>query len=61
MSDFLTNLKRNRFEKRDQMVLVDAADEIVWVVGLRINDRFKITSKTTDRLRIELLQSASSL
>lgn len=61
VSDFLTNLKRNRFEKRDQMVLVDAADEIVWVVGLRINDRFKITPKTTDRLRIELLQSASSL
>lgn len=61
VSNFLTNLKRNRFEKRDQMVLVDAADEIVWVVGLRINDRFKITPKTTDRLRIELLQSASSL
>lgn len=61
VSDFLTNLKRNRFEKRDQMVLVDAADEIVWVVGLRINDRFKITPKTTNRLRIELLQSASSL
>ena len=61
VSDFLTNLKRNRFDKRDQMVLVDAADEIVWVVGLRINDRFKITPKTTDRLRIELLQSASSL
>ena len=61
VSDFLTNLKRNRFEKRDQVVLVDAADEIVWVVGLRINDRFKITLKTTDRLRIELLQSASSL
>jgi len=61
VSDFLTNLKRNRFEKRDQMVLVDAADEIVWVVGLRINDRFKITPKTTDRLRIELLQSVSSL
>lgn len=61
VSNFLTNLKRNRFEKRDQMVLVDAADEIVWVVGLRINDRFKITPKTTNRLRIELLQSASSL
>lgn len=61
VSDFLTNLKRNRFEKRDQMVLVNAADEIVWVVGLRINDRFKITPKTTNRLRIELLQSASSL
>ena len=61
VSDFLTNLKRNRFEKRDQIVLLDAADEIVWVVGLRINDRFKITPKTTDRLRIELLQNASSL
>ena len=61
VSNFLTNLKRNRFEKRDQMVLVDAADEIVWVVGLRINDHFKITPKTTNRLRIELLQSASSI
>lgn len=40
ISDFLTNLKRNRFEKRNQLVLLDATGTILWVLGLRINDRF---------------------
>ena len=41
VSDFLTNLKRNRFEKRNQLVLLDATGTILWVLGLRINDHFK--------------------
>ena len=55
MSDFLTNLKRNRFEKRNQLVLLDATGTILWVLGLRINDRFKLTSKSTSCLQIEIL------
>ena len=55
VSDFLTNLKRNRFEKRNQLVLLDATGTILWVLGLRINDRFKMTPQSTSCLRIEIL------
>ena len=55
MSDFLTNLKRNRFEKSNQLVLLDATGTILWVLGLRINDHFKLTPKSTSCLRIEIL------
>ena len=55
VSDFLTNLKRNRFEKRNQLVLLDATGTILWVLGLRINDRFKLTSQSSSCLRIEIL------
>ena len=55
VSDFLTNLKRNRFEKRNQLVLLDATGTILWVFGLRINDHFKLTSQSSSCLRIEIL------
>ena len=56
VSDFLTNIKRNRFEKRNQLVLLDATGTILWVLGLRINDHFKLTPQSTSCLRIEALQ-----
>ncbi len=55
VSDFLTNLKRNRFEKRNQLVLLDSAGTILWVLGLRINDRFKLTPQSSSCLQIEIL------
>ena len=55
VSDFLTNLKRNRFEKRNQLVLLDATGTILWVLGLRINDHLKLTSQSSSCLRIEIL------
>ncbi len=55
VSDFLTNLKRNRFEKRNQLVLLDATGTILWVLGLRINDHFKMTPQSTSCLQIEIL------
>ena len=55
VSDFLTNLKRNRFEKRNQLVLLDATGTILWVLGLRINDHFKLTPQSCSCLQIEIL------
>ena len=55
VSDFLTNLKRNRFEKRNQLVLLDATGTILWVLGLRINNHFKLTSQSSSCLQIEIL------
>ena len=55
VSDFLTNRKRNRFEKRTQLVLQDATGTILWVVGQRINHHFRLTEETTKCLRVEVL------
>ena len=55
VSDFLTNLKRNRFEKRNQLVLLDATGTILWVLGLRINNHFKLTPQSSSYLQIEIL------
>ncbi len=45
VSDFLTDLKVNRFEKERQTVLLSGTD-IVWVVGRRTDDRYRVTSVT---------------
>ena len=45
LSDFLTDQKLNLFEKENQPVLMDG-DEIVWVVGRRISERYKVDDTT---------------
>jgi tRNA(Ile)-lysidine synthase len=51
VSDFLIDEKVSMPEKRRQFVLT-AGDQIVWVVGRRIDNRNKVTSKTENVLRI---------
>ena len=52
VSDFLTDLKLNLFEKRRQLVVTDASGAILWVVGRRTSHRHRVTSDTTKVLRI---------
>lgn len=54
VSDFLTDLKKNVFEKERQL-LVCSGDKIAWVVGERPDDRFRVTEYTRHILRIQLL------
>lgn len=54
VSDFLTDMKQNILEKRRQLVVVDAKGEILWLVGLRTDHRFRITPETSTVLRIGL-------
>ena len=51
VSDFLNDIKINSFEKKDQLVLVNK-DKIVWVMGKRLDERFKITSNTKKVLKL---------
>ena len=46
VSDFYNDLGFTTFQKKTTPILVDANDQIVWIVGHRIDDRFKITEKT---------------
>ncbi len=51
IQDFLVDLKVPG-RKRDRIPIVSDKDRIVWVVGLRINERVKINSRTKDILKI---------
>ena len=52
LSDFFIDLKLNRFQKENTWLLV-SEKEIVWIIGLRIDNRFKVTENTKKILRIE--------
>ena len=51
VSDFLNDQKVPSFEKNKQLVLINNK-KIVWVVGHRIDNRFKITEKTRKVLQL---------
>lgn len=59
VSDFLTDLKLNLFDKSRQLVMTDASGEILWVVGRRTSNRCRITPKTKTMLRITCSSFAS--
>ena len=46
VSDFLTDNKLNIFEKRAQLVLVDATGTIIWLPGLRVSNKCAVSAKT---------------
>ncbi|MDR1756540.1 MAG: tRNA lysidine(34) synthetase TilS [Culturomica sp.] len=52
LSDFFTDLKVTNKQKKEIPLLTDAQGQILWVVGLRPDERFKVTSTTTRLLRI---------
>jgi tRNA(Ile)-lysidine synthase len=46
LSDFFVDQKFTDAQKDQVLLLVSAENEILWVVGYRIDDRFKVTSET---------------
>lgn len=55
ISDFLKDLKLTTRQKEECQVLTTAKDEIVWVVGRRVDERFKVTDKTKSILKIQMV------
>jgi tRNA(Ile)-lysidine synthase len=52
ISDYLVDIKMHLFDKKSVAVL-ESGGEIIWLVGHRINDRFKVTAATKSVLIIE--------
>lgn len=51
VSDYLTDRKKSRWEKQQTWVLL-CGEEIVWVVGERISQHYRVTDRTSRMLKI---------
>lgn len=60
VSDFLTDSKLSILDKRRQLVVTDNNGQIIWIVGLRADNRFKVTPQTSDTLRLTLMKEGQS-
>lgn len=55
VSDYLTDRKKNLFQKRAQLVVEDANGNICWLVGERADNRYRITKETKESIRLKVL------
>ena len=54
VSDFFNDLNFTAFHKKTTWIVTDADDDIVWIAGCRIDDKYKITAKTSRICEINL-------
>ena len=52
------SLKKNPREERDKILLVATGNEIVWVVGNKTSDKFKVNENTKYILKLEFKDNA---
>ena len=46
LSDFFVDRKLSRFEKEGVKLLLNGNSEVIWVIGMRLDNRYKIEEKT---------------
>ncbi|MGX1639040.1 tRNA lysidine(34) synthetase TilS [Sphingobacterium sp. NPDC055431] len=46
LSDYFIQKKLNRFQKEEVPILVNADGQLIWIVGMRLDNRFKVTENT---------------
>ena len=56
LSDLMTDRKMTLFEKRRQLVVVDAHNIIIWLVGIRIDARYKVENQTTEVFSLSFIR-----
>lgn len=59
VSDFLSDAKIDSTKKKDQLALIDKGN-IIWLVGLRIDERYKITDKAKTTAELCLTQTMTT-
>ncbi len=52
LSDLMTDRKMTLFEKRRQLVATDADHQVVWLVGIRTDHRYRVSDSTTEVLSL---------
>lgn len=54
LSKFFKDIKMNRFDKDATWLLCDNKDRIIWVIGQRADERFKVLENTKRILKVKL-------
>lgn len=54
LSDLMTDLKMSLFDRRRQLVVVDAQGAVVWAIGLRTDHRCRVTDATKEVIAIKI-------
>ena len=57
VSDYLTDRKCSLFEKQSQLVVTDSEGQIIWLVGKRTDNRFRVTEQTKEVLQMTLVRT----
>lgn len=52
LSDLMTDRKMTLFEKRRQLVVTDADNQVVWLIGIRTDHRFRVSDSTNEVLAL---------
>ncbi len=55
LQDFFTNLKLSRFEKEKVRLLLNGDGAVIWVIGHRLDERFRVGENTAKGLKISFL------
>ncbi|PIF01474.1 MAG: tRNA lysidine(34) synthetase TilS [Paludibacter sp.] len=53
VSDFFIDEKINKIEKENSWVLLNSNNQIIWIIGKRLDNRFKITNKTSEIIELK--------
>ena len=61
VSDYLTDIKLSPIDKQRQLVMTDGDGQIIWLVGRRTDNRFRITPDTKHTLLITQQESHSTI
>ena len=56
LSDFLKDLKLSAFEKENCLLLENGKGDIIWVMGYRSDDRYKVATKGTKLIKLSLIE-----
>ena len=55
LSDMMTDLKMSVLEKRQQLVVEDADGNILWLVGIRTDNRYQVSEETKEVMSINFV------
>ena len=58
LKKFFVNNKVDRFTKQAIPILTTEDNQIIWIVGKRLDDRFKVTPDTTSILMVSILRNS---
>ena len=58
LSDMMTNRKMSVFQKRRQLVVLDARGQVLWLVGVRIDARVAVGEDTREVLSLRFVKDS---